>query len=348
MVRRTKYTMRDVARLAKVSTATVSAVINRNVPVSALRTKRVSDAMAALDYHPDEIARSLKKGRTNAIGVIVPDITNTFYPEVIQGVEEAARQRGYAVLLCDSSENPENEREHLSTLFSRRVDGVLLACCADSTSQDAIARQRYPVVFVDRIPFANAENSVSTDNLHAGYIAARHLLGLGHQNIAMVVGDLGLSPHRDRLEGFRKAMQEANLPIRDEFLISGPLQVADGYAAGVQVFNLKVQPTAIMVSNNKLLLGLLQAIDERGVAIPTQMSVLGFDDYPWNKYFNPSLTAVAQATYEMGRRSLELLLQIIEREKGATVEKSIRLKAELRIRNSTTQPPRMPAARAGS
>ena len=131
---RAKHTMRDVARLAGVSTSTVSAVLNASVPVSAARKKRVMEAMAALDYHPDAIARGLKTGKTNAIGVVVPDITNAFYPEVVRGVEDAARRAGYAVLLCDSNEDAANEDAHLVTLFSRRVDGVLLACCGNSTA----------------------------------------------------------------------------------------------------------------------------------------------------------------------------------------------------------------------
>ena len=156
---RAKHTMRDVARLAGVSTSTVSAVLNASVPVSAARKKRVMDAMAALDYHPDAIARGLKTGKTNAIGVVVPDITNAFYPEVVRGVEDAARRAGYAVLLCDSNENAANEDAHLVTLFSRRVDGVLLACCANSTAYATMVRRRFPMVFVDRIPPAATEGT---------------------------------------------------------------------------------------------------------------------------------------------------------------------------------------------
>jgi LacI family transcriptional regulator len=339
MRERPKYTMRDVARLAGVSTSTVSAVINDAVPVTPERKNRVLSAMEALDYHPDEVARSLKKGRTKAIGVIVPDITNAFYPEVIQGLEAAAREHGYAVLLCDSIEDPALENDHLSTLFARRVDGVILACCANSTAYEAIVRRRFPVVFVDRLPESLAEGSVTTDNVEAGHRAARHLIDLGHKRIAMLVGHLGLSPHRDRLEGFRKAMQEANLPIRDEYLITGQVQMTNGFDATLQVLNLREKPTAIMASNNKLLLGLLQALDEKAIQIPNQLSVLGFDDYAWNKHFSPKLTAVAQATNEMGRQAFELLLRIIAREPGQELKgKQIRLPAELKIRASTAPP----------
>jgi DNA-binding LacI/PurR family transcriptional regulator len=337
---RRKYTMRDVARLAGVSTSTVSAVINESVPVSARRKSRVLEAMAALDYHPDAVARGLKTGRTNLIGVVVPDITNAFYPEVVRGVEEAAQSTRYSVLLCDSNEDYRIEDKHLANLFSQRVDGVLLACCSNSTAYDTMVRRRFPMVFIDRLPHAAREGTVSTDNVQAGYMAAKHLIDLGHNRIAMLVGNLDLSPHRDRLEGFRKAMQEVHAPIRDEYLTCGDVQIENGLLGARQLLGLPTPPTAIMVSNNKLFLGVIQALDEGKIAIPQQISVVGFDDYLWNQFFSPSLTAIAQPTYEMGKRAFELLLRIMSRRPGEELpEKNIRLASELRIRSSTAPPP---------
>ena len=336
---RAKYTMRDVARLAGVSTSTVSAVINNTVPVSPDRKVKVQMAMQALDYQPDAIARSLKTGKSNVIGIVVPDITNPFYPEVVRGAEEAAQRAGYSVLLCDSSEDVTIEDRHLAMLFSRRVEGVLLACCVDSHVHDSAVRKRFPVVYIDRLPSASAIITVSSDNVQAGYTAAKHLTDLGHQRIGMLAGNLGLSAHRDRLEGYRKAMQERHLPIRDEYLICGDVQVEDGLAAGHRLFALDEAPTAVMVSNNKLLLGVLQAVDERGIVIPRDLSVLGFDDYLWNRYFSPSLTAVAQFTHQMGKQSFELLLKAIEGKGESDLPSNhIRLATELRIRKSTAPP----------
>ena len=328
--------MKDVARLAGVSTSTVSAVVNQNVPVSPERKERVLRAMAALHYQPDEIARSLKKGRTKAIGGVVPDITNAFYPEVVRGVEEAAFARGYAVFLCDSQEDASRENDHLLALFSRRVDGVLLACCNDSIAYETTLELHVPCVFMDRLPASKAEGTVSTDNVEAGSMAARHLLDLGHQRIAMIVGRLSLSPHRDRLEGFRKAMQEANLPIRDEYLVQGDVQIESGVDAARQLLRLEARPSAVIASNSKLLLGLLQAFDEEKVKVPQQISVVGFDDYAWNKYLSPSITTVAQPTFEMGRQAFGLLLQLMNRdEMTESTSRHLRLGAELRVRHST-------------
>jgi LacI family transcriptional regulator len=333
--------MRDVARLAGVSTSTVSAVINETVVVSPERRAKVLRAMEVLDYQPDAIARSLKTGRSNAIGIIVPDITNAFFPEVVRGAEEAAQAAGYSVLLCDSREDYNVEERQLSALFSRRVDGVIIACCVDSRAHESMVRRRVPVIFVDRLPPANSVNTVSTDNVQAGQIAAEHLIALGHQRIGMLAGHLDLSPHRDRLEGFRRAMQEAHLPILSEFLVTSNVQVEDGVRAGDQLLNLPDPPTAIIASNNKLLLGVLQAVDERGLTLPKDLSLLGIDDYLWNSHFNPTLTAVAQPTREIGRSSFELLLQMISQplEEPAPVVQ-LRIPAELRVRKSTAPPTR--------
>ncbi len=338
MVERTKYTMRDVARLAGVSTSTVSGVINNSVVVSPQRKARVLAAMSALDYQPDAIARSLKTGRSNAIGVIVPDITNAFYPEVIRGVELAAQAAGYSVLLCDSNEDRAVEEWHLSALVSRRVDGIILACSVNSRANELAARRHIPVIFIDRLPPSTAINSVCTDNVAAGQLAAEHLIGLGHKRIGMLAGHLSLSPHHDRLEGFRKAMQEAHLPILDEYLITGNVQVKDGVEAGHRLLDLPNPPTAIMASNNKLLLGVLQAVEERNAVIPKDLSVLGFDDYLWNMHFSPRLTAVAQLTAEIGRKSFELLQRLIQDPpKEGAVPTHVLIPAELRIRNSTAR-----------
>jgi len=336
MNRRGRYTMRDVARLAGVSVATVSAVINGTANVSAARAESVRAAMTALDYQPDQVARSLKVGRTGAIGMVIPDITNAFFPDVVRGVEDAARVAGYSVMLCNSNEDPAREQRHLSTLFSRRVDGVIISCCDVSAAYESLVRRRFPIVFVDRVPQALKVAAVTTDNIDAGYRATRHLIELGHERIAMITGDLRLSPHADRLEGFRRAMQERHLPVRDEYLRAGDLQTGTGYTCGRELLSLAVRPTALISSNNKMLLGLMRAIAEMDLACPGEISVVGFDDNVWTENFTPKLTTIAQPTYEMGKRAMELLLSRMNAgpEETAAVE-PIRLTAELRVREST-------------
>jgi LacI family transcriptional regulator, galactose operon repressor len=329
--------MHDVARLADVSISTVSALINGAPKVSDVRSDRIRRAMQALDYHPDQIARSLKVGRTHTIGVVIPDITNAFYPSVFRGIEDAARAAGYSVLLCNSNENAEQERTQLTTLFSRRVDGILLACSSGSTAHHASVYRRCPFVFIDRIPTGALDAAVCADNVEAAKVATQHLIDLGHHRIALLAGDLDLSSHADRLQGFRLAMQRANLPIRAEYLCSGGTQIEDGQRAVLELMALKQPPTAIIASNTKLLLGLLHATRKRHITVPRDLSVLTFDEQEWSEYLDPPITAMVQPTYEMGRRAFELLRAKIAStsSRAANAKAVTRLHAELRVRGST-------------
>jgi LacI family transcriptional regulator len=343
MRRRKSCTIQDVARLATVSVATVSAVINGTVPVSPARTKRVRDAMEALDYHPDHVARSLKTGKTQAIGMVVPDVTNPFYPEVIRGVEQAAERAGYSIIFCNSNEDPEQERRGLQTLIARRVDGALIACCDNtSTTYDLVMRRNIPAVFLDRIPAGVNAPRISTDNFKAGLVATRHLLELGHERIAVVAGRMNLSPHVDRIEGFRKAMQEAGLPVKDEYFCTGSLSSDTGYVIGKRLLELECRPTAIFCTNNKTLLGLVRALGESQVKCPEEVSILGFDDFAWTENFHPKLTTIVQPAHELGRRGTEMLIQEIKRQEGdvgPVSSEPILLEAQLCIRQSTAPPP---------
>ncbi len=336
--------MRDVARLAGVSVSTVSAVINGVPKVSEKRARKVRDAMEALDYHPDQVARSLKVGRTNTIGLVIPDVTNAFYASLIRGVEEAARAAGYGVLLCDSNEDPEQERRHLSTLFSRRVDGVLLTCSDNSSAYDSLIRRRFPLVFVDRLPAGLKESAISSDNVDAAELAARHLVELGHSRIAFLAGKLSLSPFADRLEGFRRAMQQARLIVPPEYVCPGDLEANSGYLSSKALLALGEPPTAVIASNNLLLSGLLRALRELGIACPADLSIVGFDgfdDYVWNEHVHPKLTVVVQPIREMGYQAFTLLHAKMAPDTTTQAPSTpgvVLLKTELKVRDSTARP----------
>lgn len=335
------HTIRDVARLAGVSVATVSAVVNNKGTVSSKLTRRVQSALEALDYHPDQVARSLKVRQTQIVGIVIPDATNPFFTDVIRGVEGEARAHGYSLILCDSNEDPAQERINLNTLFSRRVDGVLLAPTDSYAAQDRLIHRRFPLVFFDRLPPGFSGSAVVTDNFGAAYDATRHLIALGHERIAIITGRLDLSNGLDRLEGFRKALQEVGLPLHQEYFLQGNFQLESGHKCGVDLLRLSTPPTAIFSCNNQMTLGLMRALYENRVPCPERISVLGFDDFDWAANFSPRLTAVAQPTFEMGKQAMQLLLHKIRslREKAVTFEeKVIALKAELRVRDSTAPP----------
>jgi LacI family transcriptional regulator len=328
--------MREVARLADVSLATVSAVVNGTAPVTPVRMERVRKAIDALDYHPDQVARSLKTGHTNVVGMVVPDITNPFFPLVVRAVEQTAYEAGYSIILCDSGEDATHEQHHLKTLFARRVDGVLLACTDVSTAYESLVKRPFPIVFVDRMPPGLPVSAVAIDNVDAAYQATRHLIVLGHERIAILIGNLRLSTHIGRLEGFRKAMQEKPLPVRGEYLCTSEIHTESAYQAARALLTLPEAPTAIICSNNRLLLGLIRAIREAGVACPDTVSIVGFDDNVWTGNFNPSVTAIAHPTYEIGRQAMTMLLKRIrDKGKDAPASEVVLLKGELRVRDST-------------
>jgi LacI family transcriptional regulator len=330
-------TMRDVARLAEVSVATVSAVANGTAVVSPKRADRVRKAMEALDFHPDQIARSLKTGRTHVLGMILPDVTNPFYPEVIVGAEEIARASNYSVMLCNANEDPRQEQQQLNTLFSHRVDGVLIACSDPAISLDRLMRRRSPIVCFDRIPPGFQGDTVATDNFQGAYEATRHLIGLGHERIAVLAGRTALSTHSSRIDGFRRAMADARLPVHDEFCWPGGMQPDAGYDVGRQLSALRHPPTAVFCTNNKLLLGLVRAIGERGIRCPEDISVVGFDDFTWTENFHPPLTTVAQPARELGRRAMQLLIERVENKLEEVPRRQVVLAQELKIRDSATR-----------
>lgn len=235
-------TIRDVARLADVSVATASKVVNKKGSVSEKLTQRVLSAMEALDYRPNEIARSLKVQHSQTIGMIVPDVTNVFFTDVIRGVETEVRAQGYSLILCDSNEDQAVELSNLNTLIARRVDGVLVSTSNVYGSQHRGSRRRFPVVYYDRVPPGFTGSAVVIDNLGAAYEAARHLIDLGHRRLAIITGRLNLSNGRERMEGFREALQRAGLPMREEYLQIGDFLVEGGYRCGMNLLAVAGSP----------------------------------------------------------------------------------------------------------
>jgi LacI family transcriptional regulator len=339
------YTIRDIARLARVSVATVSGVLNNKPTVKPALADRVKKAMEALDYHPDQVARSLRVRRTFTVGMVIADVTNPFFTDVLRGVEKEAQSNGYSVILCDANEDPALEQHYLSTLFSRRVDGVLLAPTSSPPTQESRIHKRFPIVLIDRVPLGFTGDAVMTDNFSAAYDGTRHLIELGHRLIAIITGQLNFSNGLDRLDGFRKALREEHLALPDKYLQKGDFQLESGYRCGLELMQLPIPPTAIFSCNNRMTLGLMRALGELHVHCPEAVSVLGFDDFEWSAYFTPRLTTIAQPTYEMGRQAMQILLRKLQAPAennglaDGNPQTAITLKAELRVRDSTAAPP---------
>ncbi len=342
MRKQNPYTMRDVARLAGVSISTVSAVVNNKGIVGPELTAVVQKAIAAMNFSPHAGARGLRIGRTHILGLVVQDITNPFFVEALRGVEDEAIQHGYEVLVCNSNDQPDLELRHLNALHTQRVDGVLLAPADSYAARHALIPDRAPIVFVDCVPMRAQVNCIVTDNFDACHRAMRYLIDLGHQRIAVICGRFVHSTSLDRVEGCRKAMQQANLPIREESLRHGDSHIESGFRIGLSMFQSVDPPTAIFTLNNRMALGVLRALRELGIPCPERVSVMSFDDADWAEVLSPALTAIGQPTYDMGRAAVDLLLKSIQARKDGTESepRRILLNSTLRVRGSTGPAPK--------
>jgi LacI family transcriptional regulator len=221
------------------------------------------------------MARSLKTGLSKVIGMVIPDLKNPFFTDLMSGVEQVARHSGYSVIFSNSNKDQSLEKENLSMLYSHRVAGAVVCSTDGFTAYESLMRRRFPIVFVDRLPVAGFKGSaVTVDNAGAAWEATRHLIELGHENIAIIAGRSDLASGIERVEGFRRAMQEAHLPIRQAYFRPGDFSADSGYRCGLELLRLAEPPTAIFSCNNNMTLGLMQALAELNVECPEYVSVL--------------------------------------------------------------------------
>jgi len=292
--------------------------------------------MSRLQYQPDERARVLRTGRSRTLGVVVPDVTNPFYPEILRDFEHSARQHGYSVLLCDSENSSELEREHLLQLSARRVDGALVACVSSRTTYDWLMDRGFPVVFFERIPLAGDFNAVSTDHRAAAKEATRHLIGLGHRSIVFFLGDASLSSNSARIEGFREAMASAGLAVSPDGVAPAMYSAENAVQRAISLLAKPRRPTAILCSNSVLLLGAARAARELGLICPRDLSMMCFDNPTWTAHFPPPITTMAQPTAEIASAAISMILDQISRAPGSRARGAMQwLSDQLVVRQST-------------
>jgi LacI family transcriptional regulator len=336
--------MRDVALRAGVSKATVSHVINATRFVEEPTRQRVLDAIAELGYRPSSAARSLTTNQTYTVGVLISDASNNFYAEVLLGIEAVLQPAGYGLIVCNTAETRELELGALDLLLSQRVDGLMVAGATGHWNplQRAEAEQ-LPLVFVDR-EFEGLQGPfVGIDNELAAYLGARHLIEAGHTRLGLVLGYTPASAMRGRIAGFRRAAGECSLAVPEEWVMQCQSQVDAARAAVQRLFARPDHPTALLVTNNVMMLGVLRGLKALGLHCPQDVSLVGFDDHPWWEMTAPPLTAVRQPSRRLGREAGELLLAIMRGE--AAAERRIILPCEL-IRRESVAPPAGPTAGA--
>jgi DNA-binding LacI/PurR family transcriptional regulator len=331
--KRRRVTMRDVAKLAGVSVQTVSAVINNKPGITDHTRRKVLAAITELNYRPSRVAQRLRSSTTQIIGVIVSDIGNPFFSAVVRGMEDVAYAHEYTLLLCNSDEDPEKERLYLDILEAEDVAGVLLAPAhEDSVACQSLISSGRAVVAFDRLMTKLQVDTVLTDNAAGTAEAVRHLVSLGHRRIGIVSGPTHISSGRERLEGWEKTMKECGIVPERALMTIGDFKQRGGYEQTRLLLEQPNPPTALFVANNLMTLGALAFIHERGLRIPEDIAVVGFDDMPWAACLAPPLTAVAQPTYALGRHAANRLLQRVSNPDRPV--RTIRLKPQLIIRES--------------
>jgi LacI family transcriptional regulator len=329
-------TIADVASKAGVSTATVSRVLTGVGRARPETQARVLEAARALDYRPSEVARSLKRRSTQTLGLIITDIENPYFPELVRSVEDAARAAGFSVLLCNAEDDPEREASYLELLVDRRVDGLIIAASSLGVRQgDWLTAPPIPVVLVNTAAPDADLPTIMSDNEGGGRIATEHLLALGHRRFGYLMPPPRNVDAPARLAGVRRALDAGGVP-RDALTIAhGEALVGGGEAAANELLDRAPATTAIVAYNDLMAIGALRALRRRGRRVPADASVVGFDDVALAAYVDPPLTTVSQRTEEMGRWAVERLIG--DDGSGST---SMRLPVDLQVRESTGPAPR--------
>jgi LacI family transcriptional regulator len=302
----------DVAREAGVSVFTVSAVVNGRNHVGKTLKQRVEAAIQKLSYRPNLLARSLAKRSTHTIGIVVPDVSNPFFPLVVRGAEDAAQKHGYHILLCDSDDRQDREEECLEVLLAKRADGILLTKAPQpfrASLQRLIDDAKVPFVLLMRTYPSLTRDAVISDDYRGAYEAVCQLARAGHRRIGLLGGPMAVSNGRERWKGFRDALEASALTYDPKLFVEGDYRIESGYRGGHAL--LSRRPDGIYVANYLMTVGLLRAADEMGMRCPEHFGLVSFDDYPWLAVFHPRLTTVELPKYQIGFEATELLLSRI-------------------------------------
>jgi LacI family transcriptional regulator len=328
-------TIKDVAEMAQVSVATVSRVINQTGYVSPELDVRVRQAVENLNYSPNNIAKNLRRSNSPMLGVLIPDNNNPFFAEITKGIEDVCFDKGYNVVVCNSDEKSDKAASYLETLYRQRVAGFIVVAPGHITDQlQRLLNHKVPVALADR-PLADlAADTVIADHYDGAKQAIEHLIGLGHRRIGLIAGRRELETTRLRWKGVQDALHGAGLSLQDRFIFEeGDFQPGSGYKGAADLLNQRTPPTAIFAFNDLMAFGVLYYASQHGIVVPTQLSVVGFDDTMLASFVPPGLTTVAQPKYELGQTVARVLLNRIRGEKKPPIYHI--LPTQLVIRGST-------------
>lgn len=337
-----RVTIEDVARFAGVSKATVSRVINGNPKGVGVETrKKVKQVIEQIGYNPSLLERGIALAQTKSIGLIIPDISNPFFPELVKAVETQAAENGYMVILANTDFSAEKEQLVISTFINKRVDGIILTTASHNigTVCGQLKKYQVPCVMLDRLVEELKDSSFSAgvfvDNEYATYIATEHLLKNGHRDIAFICGPDDVSTSQERLQGYLISLYQHGVPYCEELVCKGDYTMESGSQAVMELSRRGIPFTGLVASNDAMAIGAMKALRRLGLGIPEDVEVIGFDNIAFAEMMDPPLSTIQQPTEEMGRVAVRLLLEIISGKEPAI--RHCRLQPKLILRQTTRQ-----------
>lgn len=341
-----QVTIKDVARAARVSYSTVSRALNEKYGVKAETRKAIARVAKEMGYMPNGIARGLVSRRTHSIGLILPDISNPFYPAVAGGIEDAAMERGSGVFLCNTNWDRERELRYIRLLSERRADGIIISPISgeDGYFKDLLEKLPVPVVYVSNAPKGSKRSSVTIDDSYGGLLATQHLIEQGYETIGFIGAKVGSSTVDDRLLGYKTALTQAGLPVDERWIWLEDFTSQSGYQTIRRLIRAGSYPRAIFAENDLLAIGIIQGIKEQGLRIPEDIALVGFDDIPVAALEDVGLSTVVQPKREMGRIATDLLFAEMDAAEsdGAPEGTQVVLEPELIIRDTSSNDGKKP------
>ncbi len=320
-------TIRDVAKLAGVSEATVSRVLNKKGYVSKNTLEKVENAINALNYRPNEVARMLYKKRSNIIGLILPDIKNPFFPELARAVEDTAERDGFTIILCNTDTDSKKEKKYIDILAQKYIDGLIIS--SNTFSSELYEKLVFPTVSIDRT-FNSTLPSVTAQNREGARLATEYLIKKGCKKILHIRGPKHVDTAEERLKGYLEVMQENHLPI---YIEECEYDLDKSFELSLTLFANRIDIDAVFAGNDLIAAGVLKAANQKGLTIPNELQIIGFDGIDVGKYTSPEITTIKQPIYEMGEKATKLLLSLIQGEKVS--QKNCYLPVELEKRGTT-------------
>ena len=327
--------MKDVAKKAGVSTATVSHVINDTRFVKEETRKKVINAMEELDYYPNLAAKSLRSQKSKIIGLLVPDISNFFFTRIAKVIEDIFKAKGYNLIVGNSDENLESEKNQLDVFKAQMIDGLIMAPTGGRSKPYKIIKDDvFPTVYIDRRPKGYQGDFILLNNFKGAYDATTYLINKGHKNIGIITGVPGISTTEERLKGYKVALRDNDIKPCKSLIKIGDSRFESGYKLTKELV-VKNNITALFVTNNLMSIGAMEYLNKNGINIPKELAIIGFDDYKWTTITNPPLSVVKQPVDKIGQKATKLLLEKIinnnTKEKNTNV---YQLSPELVVRKS--------------